>query len=222
MKPSGPCYTIVGVVENGRRMNIIAEPQPQAYLPVGARPVSVFGSDWVIVRAAEGHVGDVARVARDMAGKAPDGSQGQVVVLSEFLAPQLHAWRLGAWLFTALACLALLVAAMGVYSTLTYAMSQRTHEMGVRLALGARATDVARVMIRSGLSYALVGVSLGLLLALVLGRLVAALLYGVSPHDPETMVTAAVVLLVSACVAATVPAWRAARVDPAVALRAET
>jgi len=115
----------------------------------------------------------------------------------------------------------LIVAAIGVYSTVSYAVGQRTHEFGVRVALGATMRDVLGQVLGEGLRVVTVGVLVGVLLALAGGRLVGALLYGIAPSDPVAMCAAASVLLAAAAVASLVPAWRAAKVDPVTALRAE-
>ncbi len=141
--------------------------------------------------------------------------------MTDHLAPQYRQWRLGAGLFTALGLLALVVAAFGIYSALAYAFSQRTHEIGVRMALGARAADVLEMVLAEGLRLVVIGVVVGCALALAAGRLVASLLYDTSPHDPLVMAAVALVLLATAAAAALLPAWRAARVDPVGALRSE-
>ena len=233
-RSTAPCYTVVGVVETGREGQIRERPQPEYYLPIDVSAVSRAtpqwsrgsppgsnGASWIVVRAAPNHVADVAAVIRPLIARGADGSEGHVMIMREMIAPQWHAWQLGAWLFTALALLALVVAAMGVFSTLMYTTVQRTHEIGVRMALGAGRADVARVIVRSGVALAGSGVLIGIVLALALGRLVASLLYGVSPRDPATIVAAAAVLLITSVIAAAVPAWRATRVDPVIALRAE-
>jgi putative ABC transport system permease protein len=138
-----------------------------------------------------------------------------------FFEYQLRPWRLGATLFTAMGVLALIVAAIGVYSVIAYATSQRTNEMGIRIALGARLADIARLVVGDGLRTVSLGILLGIGLALAGGKLVASLLYGISPRDP-IIITAAATMLASIGIAACViPALRAARVDPASSLRAE-
>ena len=117
--------------------------------------------------------------------------------------------------------LALLVAAVGVYGVISYMFSQRVHELGVRMALGARAGDVVRMVLGSGLRVIGLGVTIGVIGALAAGRLVESLLYGVTARDPVTLLAAPLVLL-AVGVAATVPAaWRATRVDPVAILRDE-
>jgi putative ABC transport system permease protein len=127
----------------------------------------------------------------------------------------------GALLFSAAGLLALLVAIVGIYSTISYTFSQRTHEIGVRMALGARPATVLRLVVGAGVRTVFVGVVIGIALALAGGRFVASMLYRTSSHDPMVLATVSIALLLVAVLACLVPAWRALRVDPASALRAE-
>ena len=117
--------------------------------------------------------------------------------------------------------LALCVAAVGIYSVVAYAVSQRTHEMGVRLALGASMRDILNVIVLDKMVAVSSGVAVGIGGALLLGRFVASLLFGVTSNDPSTLIGAAALLLGLAIVASMFPAWRAARIDPSKALRAD-
>ncbi len=121
----------------------------------------------------------------------------------------------------AVALIALILALAGVYGVMAYSVSQRTQELGIRMALGARYGDVVSLVIRQGAGLALLGVALGVVIALVVTRSLAFFLYGVSPFDPLTYAAVAVVLLVAGVSAAFFPARRATAVDPVVALRAE-
>jgi ABC-type antimicrobial peptide transport system permease subunit len=123
--------------------------------------------------------------------------------------------------FTIFGALALLLGVVGLYSVLAYDVAQRTHELGVRSALGARATDIVRLVVREGVSVAVVGVAIGALIALWAGQFVASLLFHVSPRDPAVFGTVAAALMASAVVASALPAFRAARVDPNSALRSD-
>jgi putative ABC transport system permease protein len=121
----------------------------------------------------------------------------------------------------AFAAAALLLAALGIYGVVSYAVSRREREIGVRMALGAQAADVLRMVLREGLRLSLIGVGCGIAAALLLARLLHAFLYGVSPTDPLTYALVAILLALVAALASLLPARRATRVDPVVALRAE-
>jgi ABC-type antimicrobial peptide transport system permease subunit len=137
------------------------------------------------------------------------------------LEPEYRPWRLGASLFTALGLLAVAVAVVGIYGTVSYGVTQRTHEFGVRAALGASAGDVVGQVVGEGVRTVAVGVALGIVLSLAAGRVVGAMLYGIAPRDPGVLGSVAIGLLAVAALAALVPAWRAARADPLTALRAD-
>src|SRR6185503_4440019 len=119
------------------------------------------------------------------------------------------------------AAVALLLAAIGIYGVISYSVAQRTHEIGVRMALGARQVDVVRMVARQVLIMAGIGIAIGGVLALASGSLITKLLFGVEPSDPITFVAVALGLAVVALVAAAVPAWQASRLDPVSALRAD-
>jgi ABC-type antimicrobial peptide transport system permease subunit len=121
----------------------------------------------------------------------------------------------------AAASVALLLGAIGIYGVISYMVSLRTREIGVRMALGAQSVQVRRMVVRQGLTLASIGVVIGLAAALALSRLIGSLLYGITPHDPATLASVTVGLLVVSAVASWLPAMRAARIDPIEALRAE-
>jgi len=145
----------------------------------------------------------------------------EVHSLADRIAPEYRSWQLGAAAFTAFGALALVIAAMGIFAVISYSVSRRTQEIGVRMALGAEASQVARMVVAQGLAAAAVGVALGAGGAWALGRGVRALLYEVSPGDPLVLGSTALVLLVVSALAAWLPARRAAQIDPMVALRNE-
>ena len=141
--------------------------------------------------------------------------------LTMTLDPVFRPWRLGATMFTLFGGLALLVAAIGLYGVIAYSVTQRLHEMGVRVALGAKTGDLLRLVVGEGIRVALIGIALGGVGAFAAGKLIASLLFGVPARDPLTFGIVALLLLTTAVLASLVPAWRASRVDPNLALRAE-
>jgi ABC-type antimicrobial peptide transport system permease subunit len=130
-------------------------------------------------------------------------------------------WRLGAMTFLALGAVALAVAAIGLYSVIAHGVAQRTQELGIRAAIGARSGDLVRLVVTEGLLVTSVGVSIGLVLALAVGPLVGPLLYAESPRDPIVYAMVGAVLLVVAAVASLRPALRASQVDPVLPLRSD-
>jgi putative ABC transport system permease protein len=141
--------------------------------------------------------------------------------MEEVLAESVSQSRFYMRLFAIFAGMAVLLAAIGIYGVMSYFVSQRTHEIGVRLALGARPSDVLGLVGRLGLKLTLIGVALGAAMALGLTRLIAGFLFGVKPGDPSTYIVVAVGLVGVALLACYVPARRASKVDPMIALRYE-
>lgn len=222
VKRENPCYTVAGVVENARRSSVIEDgPHAMFYLPLGNMPIPGFAGMTLMVRTTpEGHAAAVQEVRRALDNAFP-AADVSVRTMTELLSEEYWPWRLGARLFTGFGMLALLVAMIGIYSTVAYAVSQRTHEFGVRSALGASRADVMRQVMLDALRVVALGVLVGIALALAGGKLVAALLFGVRPADPAVLLGVALALLGVAAAAALLPAWRAARVDPVEALRSE-
>jgi ABC-type antimicrobial peptide transport system permease subunit len=151
----------------------------------------------------------------------PGAAYLQLRTLDSIVAPSMRSWRLGATMFATFGALALLLAALGLYGVIAHSVAQRTHEMGVRVALGARTRDVAGLVIRESMRIVAAGVVLGVMAALVAGRWISPLLFEVSPRDPIVLVAVVVTLVAVALLASWIPAARAARVEPAVALRAD-
>ncbi len=152
---------------------------------------------------------------------APNLPFAQITPLADLLAPSIRPWRLGTAMFSGFALLALVLSAVGLYGVLAYIVTQRTHEMGVRVAMGAQRWDVQRLMVSHGVRVAALGAALGALAGLVAGRVLSSLLYGVSPRDPLVLFAAVLLPVVVAAFASYLPARRASRIDPVIALRHE-
>jgi predicted permease len=173
----------------------------------------------VHVRAAADPAAIMNTVRRELQQLEPTMPLLNVTTLRDVFEQALWAPRMGASLLGIFALLALLLAAIGLYGVMAYSVSQRTRELGIRLALGARQQDVRNMVVRQGVLLAIGGVAIGLMAAIALARLVTNLLFGVTANDPVTFAVIPVVLLVVALVATYLPAWRASRVDPVEALR---
>jgi predicted permease len=218
-----PCYHVIGVVRNSRERQVIEEPQPKYYLPLSDLPPAAKGwaAGVVTIRVDPAAAASVIASLRTMIRQEFPGGIPSVVRLSDYLEPQYRPWRLGTTLFTAFGVLALIVAVVGIYSTASYGVQQRTHEFGVRIALGATLGDVMRLVLSEGTRIVATGIAIGIALTTLAGRAIASLLYGVKPTDASTAALVALTLLASGILAALAPAWRAARVDPARTLREE-
>ena len=220
-KRGAPCATVVGVVGDVHRYDVIEKPKLQFYLSA-AQADTFFAPTVLVLRARDANLQTAAsQAATELRRALPASSPAVVRTMAQALEPQFRPWRLGAALFVTLGLLALVVAAIGVYSVVAYSVSQRTREMGIRIALGARRADVLSLVVGEGARTVAIGIALGVVVALAAGRLVATLLYGISAHDPAVLIGAAFALLVVGGVASWVPSWRAAAVDPVVALRSD-
>jgi ABC-type antimicrobial peptide transport system permease subunit len=151
----------------------------------------------------------------------PQQPPPEVVTMSDVVSEALGGPRFAARVFGAFAVVALLLAALGLYGLLAYSVGRRTREIGVRMSLGARPADISRLVLGDGFRLVLLGIAIGLAGALVGGRLVASLLFDVGPRDALTLVGVSALLLAVSLLAGALPAWRAVRVDAAVALRCE-
>jgi ABC-type antimicrobial peptide transport system permease subunit len=169
--------------------------------------------------------GDATQAAdglrRALQAAMPGAGYVNVRTFESLVSPSMRSWRLGAIMFATFGGLALVLAALGLYGVIAHSVAQRTHELGVRVALGARAGDVARLVMGESLRIVSVGVGLGLVVAVVAGRWISPLLFDVSPRDPMVLAAVVVTLIGAALLASWLPAARASRVDPGVALRAD-
>jgi len=171
---------------------------------------------------ARGNPKDLAAAIRhEVRALDPNLPAFNVMSLAENIDISLFPARFGAVLLGVFGFLALLIASIGIYGVMSYGVSERTHEMGIRMALGARGSDVLRLVISQGMWLATIGVVIGAGLALVATRVVKSYLYDVSPTDPLTFASIAILLIGVALLACYIPARRATKVDPLVALRYE-
>jgi putative ABC transport system permease protein len=209
---------VIGIVGRVRWAGRAASAQPTAYFWFPQDP----GRELNIVARADG---DSARLATLIAAQVreidPNQPVGEVRGMDDYVSADLARPRFTMLLLTAFASAALLLAAIGLYGVIAFWVTQRTREIGVRVALGAEYRDVLRLVMRRGILLIGAGLVIGVAATLALGRAVAGLLYGIKPSDPATLAVAAFVLAGVAALATYVPARRAARVDPLVALRYE-
>ena len=214
---------IVGVVGDVRQLGIDKQPVPEAFVPFLQDPLSkTYQRSMTIVARTKS---DPAAVAGSLRAALTSLDKSLPVYdlkpMTEYLRDSLARRRFNLILLTAFGGVALALAAVGIYGVISYGVTQRTHEIGIRMALGAKKGDVLRLVVRQGMMMALVGVAIGLLASLALTRLMESLLFGVSVTDPLTFTMIALLLTSVALLACFVPARRAAKVDPLVALRYE-
>ena len=216
--PKEPWRTIVGVVGDSRQAGLDQEAPPILYIPYEQFPLP-FTVVAVRSRVPEGTV--AALVRAQLSQIDPELPLGDVSTLQGVLDRSVSQPRFRTLLISAFASIAMVLAAVGVFGLISYSVTQRTREIGIRIALGASPRQVLEPMVREGLTLAGIGVGIGLVGALLLGRVIGSFLYGVAPRDPLTFAVAGSLLLSVALLATYLPARRALRVDPIAALRAE-
>jgi predicted permease len=215
--------TIVGVVGHVKHYALDVEGREQIYFPHRQPLFGVFAPrDMTLAVRTSQDPGSVTNAIRERIFAIDKGLPPyNIATMDQLVSTSVAQPRLNLSLLVAFAALALVLAAVGVYGVMAYAVTQRTHEFGIRTALGASSTDVLKQVFLEGGRLAALGLALGLIAALVLTRLMASLLFGVSPSDPMTLGLVAVILALVALAACYIPARRAARVDPVIALRYE-
>lgn len=223
-----PCREVVGVVNNARPRSIREESgqaRMQYYVPFGQLPSAPFGgggpSIWGLLIQTADAGAMAAPVQRALQSLSAEVPLAHVRPLQEVLDSQMRPWLLGATMFSIFGLLALALAAVGLYGVRAYSVAQRTREIGIRMALGAAMPSLVRMILWEGLRVVAVGVAVGLVAVLGLGRLLEPLLFQIHASNPVILVIVAVTLGSVAIAASAWPAWRAARVDPNVALRTE-
>ena len=209
---------IVGVVRNTVVNNIGEEPQPLAYLPMTQNysPLATM-----VVRTSGRPEPVISAVRAQVQSLDSNLALTQVQTIGEVISQGLWAPRMGAALLAIFGGLALILAIIGVYGVLSYSVNQQTREIGIRMAMGAQTSRVLRLVVGQGMRLAGVGLLLGLIVAFAAMRVMSSLLFGVSAHDPLTFIGVSLVLAIAAVLACYIPARRATKVDPIIALRYE-
>jgi putative ABC transport system permease protein len=209
---------VVGVVGDVKHLGVTADPASEVYLPFAQLPTPLLcfairsaGKMEGLGHAAENAIWEVDK----------DQAVGFVMNMNDLVSDSLAPQRVVALLLGSFGALALVMAAVGIYGVMANSAEQKTHEIGIRMAIGARAGQILRMMMAQGLRIVLLGATIGVAAAFALTRFISSVLYGVRPGDPGMFAAATVLLSAVALVACWLPAWRAARVEPMVALRYE-
>jgi putative ABC transport system permease protein len=210
--------TIVGVVGDVKYQGLEDQPRPALYTPFAQTP---FMWLYMMVRTPAGFEATAQTLRKVVPEVAPALVPANIRPMTDVLAGNVAEPRFNMLVVSTFALLALLLSAIGIYGVIAYSVIQRTHEIGVRMALGADRADVLRLVVSEGLGVALGGVGLGLAGAAVFTKLMAELLFGVTARDPLTFGVGGLVLLTVALAASYIPARRATRVEPVIALRTE-
>jgi predicted permease len=216
-----PAFTIVGVVNNVKLYGLDAEAGPGIYMSVFQVESGISFQTVFAVRGSGDPVSLIPAVRKEIWSVDKQLPIYDVSTMKDVIAESLAQRRFILWLLSSFAGIALLLAAVGLYGVISYSVTQRTQELGVRMALGASPKDLLRLVVGSGTRLAAVGISSGMIAAFVLTRFMSSMLFGVHPADPLTFITVSLLLLFVVLLASYVPARRAAKVDPMVALRYE-
>ncbi|HSE38534.1 MAG TPA: FtsX-like permease family protein, partial [Blastocatellia bacterium] len=207
---------IIGVTRDVKQFSLQSNAAPTMYLP------SIeIGRPTLVVRTTGDPLALTSAVRAAVQSVDKDQPVSNIASIAQIISNSVGEPRFRTLLLSVFAALALILAGVGIYGVMSYTVARRTHEIGIRMALGARPGDTIRLVVGEGLTLALIGVAVGLAGAFWLTRLLSSLLFGVSATDPLTFAVIAVLLTSVAAVACYIPARRAARVDPMIALRCE-
>jgi putative ABC transport system permease protein len=218
MKDEDVPTEIIGIVGDTKHMGLDSEAEVMAYWP---QPELTYSGMTMVIRT-QGDAGSLGPAARDVIRNIdPEQPIGEVITMEGLLSKSVSRSRFSAVLLSIFSLVALVMAAVGIYGVMSYSVQQRTHEIGLRMALGAQQGDVLRLIVKQGIFLGLIGVTAGLLAAFGLTRLVVSLLFEVPATDPKTFAAVAAGLFVITLIACYLPARRATKVDPLVALRYE-
>jgi predicted permease len=210
---------IVGIIRDAKQNELTSAPNPETYLPhlQAASPRAMT----LVIRSNADSARLAGAVQREVWAIDKNLPVSEIRTMEEVVAESIGPQRFNMILLSLFAAVALVLAAVGIYGVMSYSVTQRMHEIGVRMALGASSSDILRLVVRQGMMLALVGVGLGLMGAFALTRLMSSLLFNISPTDSLTFIIVSVVLTMVALIACYIPARRATRVDPMIVLRYE-
>lgn len=224
--PAVPFAEVVGVVKNTRGARLWEADQPYVYLPVlqnnpEGPPTQTEQLGMKMLIRTDGDPDDVSATVLRVVRTLDPSVQGSAAPLGKSAERWVWFSKVGALVSSSLGILGLFFTSLGIYGLISYSVSQRTHELGIRIALGANRSDILRLVLGQGLRVALAGLAVGLAISLAVARVIAAMLYGVKPTDPATFGGVSVLLIAVVLLASYLPARRAAQVEPLVALRCE-
>jgi putative ABC transport system permease protein len=214
-----PWREMIGVVKDVRQNDFIAEPKMQMYFSY--RQLKDLTANALVVRATVDPMSLANSIRNAIWAVDKDQPVADIDTMDHIVLEAIARQRFSMLLLGIFAALALVLAAVGIYGVMSYSVTQRTHEIGIRMALGARRTDVLQMTIKQGLKLVSIGMILGLVAAFLVTRILTSQLFGVSATDPITFTGISLVLLAVAILASYLPALRATRVDPITALRAQ-
>jgi predicted permease len=216
-----PCTMVVGIAEQASNIELTEGVMLQYYVPSAQRESGSDRSDYLLFRVSDQSAATFAAIHHELMSLDPRIRYADITPYAERIAPLTQSWKLGATMFTIFGVLALIVAAIGLYSVLAFDIAQRTRELGLRTALGATKSMLVRRVIGGAVRVTLFGIAIGGSAAWLLSARMATLLFETPPHDASVMGGVGLTLVVVAVIAAAIPAWRATRVDPYTALRSE-
>lgn len=215
---TAPCREVVGIAENVKIGSFASDWDLVYYLPEAQLGTNAYA---LFLRTRGQATDDISGLHRALQSEMPGAGYVVLKPFEELVGPSMRSWQLGATMFAVFGGLALALAAIGLYSVVAHSVVQRTHEMGVRVALGASRAEVVRLVVRESLRIVVAGVAVGAAASLTGGRWLQPLLFGVTPRDPLVLLLVALLLPAVALAASFIPAWRAAQVQPNVALRTD-
>ena len=209
---------IVGIVGDVKHLRLNEEAKPEMYVPYLQNPWAFMT---FVIRTAVPPEDLVSVVRQRIWSVDKNQPIDKILTMNQILYESVAQPRLSAFLLGTFAALAFVLSTLGIYGVMSYLVSQRTHEMGIRMALGARSADIFKLVIKQGMTNVLLGIAAGLILTLIATRILTGLLYGISATDPLTLIQASLLLSGTALLACILPARQATKSDPLAALRTE-